>query len=126
MPHLQPVPLKIALLNTPEIELWPAALLRACSNHDARALSRARRVLRRKRDGVYLAADLAEGLLPLVPGLQREPGLDAALDALETMPLQEVMRQEGGCMFSWDSVIDGCVVLMLGAGIIGPCLGRII
>ena len=87
MPHLQPVPLKIALLNTPEIELWPAALLRACSNHDARALSRARRVLRRKRDGVYLAADLAEGLLPLVPGLQREPGLDAALDALETMPL---------------------------------------
>ena len=29
MPHPQPVPLKIALLNTPEIELWPAALLRA-------------------------------------------------------------------------------------------------
>ncbi len=87
MPHLQPVPLKVALLNTPEIELWPAALLRARSNHDARALARARRVLRRKRDGAYLAADLREGLLPLIPGLQREPGIEAALDALDAMPL---------------------------------------
>ena len=86
MPRLPPVPLKIALLNTPEIELWPAALLRARSNHDARALSRASRVLRRKRDGAYLAADLAEGLLPLLPNLRREPGLDAALDALESAP----------------------------------------
>lgn len=87
MPHLQPVPLKIALLNTPEIELWPAALLRARNNHDARALSRARRVLRRKRDGSYLAADLPEGLLPLVPNLHRERGLDEALDALEATTL---------------------------------------
>ena len=87
MPRLQPVPLKIALPNTPEIELWPATLLRARSNHDARALSRARRVLRRKRDGMYLAADLAEGLLPLVPNLHREPGLDAALDALDAQPM---------------------------------------
>ena len=87
MPHLPPVPLKAALLNTPEIELWPAALLRARNNHDARALSRARRVLRRKRDGAYLAADLPEGLLPLVPNLRREPGLDEALDALETTAL---------------------------------------
>ncbi|RZA19828.1 MAG: D-alanyl-D-alanine carboxypeptidase family protein [Lysobacteraceae bacterium] len=87
MPHPQPVPLKIALLNTPEIELWPARLLRARSNHDARALARAHRVLRRKRDGAYLAADLAEGLLPLVPNLRREPGLDAALDALEALPM---------------------------------------
>ncbi|QDA58002.1 M15 family metallopeptidase [Thermomonas aquatica] len=87
MPRLPPVPLKIALLNTPEIELWPAALLRARSNHDARALSRASRVLRRKRDGAYLAADLAEGLLPLLPNLRREPGLDAALDALESAPM---------------------------------------
>ena len=83
MPHLPPVPLKVALLNTPEIEVWPAALLRARSNHDARALSRARRVLRRKRDGTYLAADLPEGLFPLLPNLRREPGLDDALDALE-------------------------------------------
>lgn len=87
MPHLPPVPLKVALLNTPEIELWPAALLRARSNHDARALSRARRVLRRKRDGAYLAADLSEGLLPLVPNLRRERGLDDALDALEAIAL---------------------------------------
>lgn len=71
------------LFNTAEIELWPARLLRARANRDARALSRARRVLRRKRDGRYLAAELPEGLLPLVPRLPREPGLDEALDVLE-------------------------------------------
>ena len=87
MPRTPPVPLKAVLLNTPDIELWPGGLLRARSNHDARALSRARHVLRRKRDGAYLAADLSAGLLPLLPGLQREPGLDAALDALEASPL---------------------------------------
>ena len=87
MPQPPPLPLKAVLLNTPHIEAWPAGLLRARSNHDARALARARRVLRRKRDGAYLAADLPEGLLPLVPNLRRESGLDAALDALEAMPL---------------------------------------
>jgi zinc D-Ala-D-Ala carboxypeptidase len=71
------------LLNTPDIELWPGGLLRARSNHDARLLSRAHRVLRRKRDGRYLAAELPEGLMPLVPALKREPGLEAALDALD-------------------------------------------
>ena len=87
MTRTPPVPLKAILLNTPDIELWPGGLLRACSNHDARALSRARHVLRRKRDGVYLGADLDEGLLPLVPRLHREPGLDAALDLLDASPL---------------------------------------
>ena len=70
------------LVNTPEIELWPGGLLRARSNHDARTLARARHVLRRKRDGRYLAADLPEGLLPLVPRLPREPGLNDALHVL--------------------------------------------
>ncbi|MGY1458992.1 MULTISPECIES: M15 family metallopeptidase [unclassified Luteimonas] len=74
------------LANTPDIELWPGGLLRARGNRDARALARARTVLRRKRDGTLLAADLPEGLLPLVPRLAREPGLDAALDALEHPP----------------------------------------
>src|SRR5690606_31221029 len=46
------------LLNTPDIELWPGGLLRARGSHDARLLSRARTVLRRKRDGRYLAAVL--------------------------------------------------------------------
>ena len=55
------------LFNTPDIEIWPGGLLRARSNHDARALSRARHVLRRKRDGLYLAAELPEGLLAMVP-----------------------------------------------------------
>src|SRR5688500_18475287 len=71
------------LINTPEIELWPAGLLRARSNHDARALSLARRVLRRQRDGRYLASELPEGLLPLVLRVRHEPGIDAALEALD-------------------------------------------
>lgn len=74
------------LVNTPDIELWPAHLLRARGNHDARALARARHVLRRKRDGRYLAADLPEGLLPLVPRLARDAGLGVALDALDALP----------------------------------------
>lgn len=85
MSRAPPLPLKTVLVNTAEIEVWPAALLRARSNRDARALSRARHVLRRKRDGTYLAAELNLGLLPLIPNLQREPGLDAALDALDAM-----------------------------------------
>jgi D-alanyl-D-alanine carboxypeptidase len=71
------------LLNTPDIEIWPGGLLRARSNHDARALSRARHVLRRKRDGQYLAADLPEGLLALVPRLRREAGIEVALALLD-------------------------------------------
>ena len=78
-----PVPLKATLRNTPEFEIWPAGLLRARSNADARILTRARHVLRRKRDGRYLAAELAQGLQPLVPNLHREAGLDAALELLD-------------------------------------------
>src|SRR3546814_18441650 len=74
------------LVNTPEIELWPGGLLRARSNHDARALARARHVLRRKHDGRYLAADLPDGMLPLVAHLRREPGIDDALRALAIEP----------------------------------------
>jgi zinc D-Ala-D-Ala carboxypeptidase len=73
------------LVNTPEVELWPAALLRARSNADARVLSRAMYVLRRKRDGRYLAAALPEGMLALSPRWAREPGIEAALDALDTL-----------------------------------------
>ncbi|MEN1927477.1 M15 family metallopeptidase [Luteimonas sp. MJ250] len=76
------------LANTPDIELWPGGVLRARGNRDARALARACTVLRRKRDGTLLAADLPEGLLPLVPRLAREPGIDAALDVLEHPPLR--------------------------------------
>lgn len=72
------------LINTPEIELWPGGLLRARGNADARALARALRVLRRKRDGGCLAALLPEGLLPLVPRLMCEAGIEAALDALDS------------------------------------------
>ena len=80
--------LKSRLLNSPDIELWPASLLRARSNADARALARADIVLRRKHDGRYLAASLAQGLLPLVPQLAREPGIDAALEQLDAHDAQ--------------------------------------
>ena len=83
------------LLNTPEIELWPASLLRARGSHDARALSRADTVLRRKRDGRFLAADSRAGLLPLVPRIAREPGMDAALDALDALNSRPPARRSG-------------------------------
>jgi len=74
------------LLNTAEIELWPGGLLRARASRDARILARASRVLRRKRDGRYVAAVLPEGLMPLLPGWSREPGIEEALDALDAHP----------------------------------------
>ncbi|WP_372362533.1 M15 family metallopeptidase [Xanthomonas sp. NCPPB 1325] len=76
-------PLPTTLLNTTAIELLPAALLRARSNADARVLAQADWLLRRKRDGRYLAAQLTQGLMPLIPRLAREPGLDEALDRLQ-------------------------------------------
>ena len=76
-----------ALLNTADIEVWPGGLLRARASRDARILARARWVLRRKRDGRYLAAVLPdEGLKPLLPRWGHEPGIDAALAALEAHP----------------------------------------
>ena len=83
------------LINTPEIELWPGGLLRARGNHDARALSRARHVLRRKRDGRYLAADLPEGLLPLVHRLRHEPGIEAAGHDPIGYVLRDALRKAG-------------------------------
>lgn len=74
------------LLNTADIELWPAGLLRARASRDARILARARWVFRRKRDGRYLAAMLPEGLVPLLPRWAHEPGIDAALHALDAHP----------------------------------------
>ncbi|WP_434030903.1 M15 family metallopeptidase [[Pseudomonas] boreopolis] len=73
------------LVNTAEIELWPALLLRARSNADARALARSDWLLRRKRDGRYLAAASARALHPLLPRLMREPGIETALDALDSL-----------------------------------------
>ena len=75
-----------SLLNTADIEVWPGGLLRARSNRDARILARAQRVLRRKRDGRYLAAVLPEGLVPLLPRWSHEPGIDEAMHALDAHP----------------------------------------
>ncbi len=75
------------LINTSAIELWPGGLLRARSNADARLMARARMVLRRKRDGRYLAAVVAEGIQSLMPRWFREPGVDEALDRIDDVAL---------------------------------------
>lgn len=75
-------PLPRILFNTPQIEVWPAWLLLARGNRDARALTQAQYVLRRKRDGRYLAAASRAGWQPLVPSPLRESGLMCALDLL--------------------------------------------
>ncbi len=75
-------PLPRILLNTARIEAWPAWLLTARSNRDARIVAGARWVLRRKRDGRYLAAGSSQGWMALDPYWPREPGIDAALAAI--------------------------------------------
>ncbi|GAB3735148.1 D-alanyl-D-alanine carboxypeptidase family protein [Silanimonas algicola] len=69
------------LVNTPDIELWPAPLCRARATADARRIAGADLVLRRKRDGRFLATLGPAGLVPLRPGLRREPGIEAAVAA---------------------------------------------
>ncbi|MCC4596083.1 D-alanyl-D-alanine carboxypeptidase family protein [Xanthomonas campestris pv. phormiicola] len=81
-------PAPALLLNTECIELLPARLLRARSNVDARLLAQATWLLRRKCDGRYLAAASAHGLHALLPRLMHEPGIDAALDRLDALPLR--------------------------------------
>ncbi len=77
------------LVNTPEIELWPAALCKARANATARILAQAEVVFRRKRDGRLLAALCSSELRPLVPALWREPGLEAAIAALEVFTARD-------------------------------------
>ncbi len=76
-------PLPRILLNTARIEAWPAWLLAARSNRDARIVSAARWVLRRKRDGHYLAAELPQGWMALDPHWSRASGIYAALDVVD-------------------------------------------
>jgi D-alanyl-D-alanine carboxypeptidase len=76
------------LLNTPGIEVWPARLLRARNNHDARRLAHSRHVLRRKGDGRYLATVGPAQVDFLQPRFRREPGIDAALRALDVFAAQ--------------------------------------
>jgi D-alanyl-D-alanine carboxypeptidase len=70
------------LVNTADIEVWPGGVLRARNNRDDRLLSMARHVLRRKRDGRYLAVDTGDGLAAMVHRLDGEPGLADAMHAL--------------------------------------------
>lgn len=71
------------LVNSPDVEAWPAQLLRARANADARALAQAPWLLRRKRDGQYLATFDGRRLQALVPRLDQAPGVAEALSALQ-------------------------------------------
>lgn len=82
------------LVNTPAIELWPAAACRAKSNAAARLLASAEIVLRRKNDGCFLAASGGRGLCPLTPALWREPGLEAAVEALHVFDARVPLSTE--------------------------------
>ena len=85
------------LINTEAVELWPASLLRARSSLDARLLARSRWVLRRKRDGRYLAAVLAQGVHSLLPRLLHEPGVEEALALLDgprSRPFAAALEQQ--------------------------------
>lgn len=75
-------PLPRTLHNTPAIELWPAWLLVARGNADARAIARGRWVLRRKRDGRYLAVAGHDGLRRLDHLPQQRHAWRQACDAL--------------------------------------------
>jgi D-alanyl-D-alanine carboxypeptidase len=86
------------LLNTPRIEVWPASLLGARSNHDARLISRAHHVLRRKRDGRYLAAVTPDGVTPLRSSARREIGLDEALSILGRAPVRRQIVERVGVL----------------------------
>lgn len=78
----------LRLYNSPQIEILPASVLRARSNRDARTLALADWLLRRKSDGLYLAARLPGGLMPLVNRMPDEPGLIAALRVLDGIGLR--------------------------------------
>ena len=58
--HRPAPPSALRLLNAPRLDAWPASLLRARRNADARTLANASWVLRRKSDGRFLAA-VSEG-----------------------------------------------------------------
>ncbi|MBP6626319.1 MAG: D-alanyl-D-alanine carboxypeptidase family protein [Arenimonas sp.] len=71
------------LVNSESVEAWPSHLLRARANAAARELALAPWALRRKSDGRFLAAVHRGRVHALVPQLHREPGVDAALAALD-------------------------------------------
>ncbi|MEO5566215.1 MAG: D-alanyl-D-alanine carboxypeptidase family protein, partial [Luteimonas sp.] len=85
------------LLNTARIEAWPGGLLRTHGNHDARLLARASHVLRRKRDGRYLAVEIDGKVQALRPDLAREPGMD---EACATLAHARTHRGTGTAAFS--------------------------
>lgn len=70
-----------SLVNTADIEAWPASLLRARGNADARLLARSSHVLRAKDDGRYLAALLPGGALLSLTASSRPAGGGATRDA---------------------------------------------
>ncbi|MGQ0800798.1 MAG: M15 family metallopeptidase [Pseudomarimonas sp.] len=82
------------MINRPEIELWPAPLLRARSSRDARVMASAEWVLRRKCDGRFLAVVGASKVTPLHHNVERQRGYTDALLALGLVPSANAHRRE--------------------------------
>ena len=76
-------PLPWHLVNSDAIEAWPSHLLRARANADARALAQSAWLLRRKRDGRFLATFDGDRLRALLPRLDREAGVADAIAAID-------------------------------------------
>lgn len=70
------------LFNTSDIEAWPAWLCPARRSQDARHLAHASWLLRRKRDGRYLAAVGCNGVVGLIRHWQRAAAVTDLLDRL--------------------------------------------
>lgn len=113
----------LLLLNTSEIEIWPGGMLRARANADERVLARASHVLRRKRDGRYLAAQLPRGLMPLIDRLRDEPGIAQALTTLDIRLSQAARAAPPGGELSLLQLQHHLTQLGLDAAEYGKCTG---
>lgn len=94
------------LVNSATVEALPAAAMRARGNHDARQLSQARWLLRRKRDGRFLATLDADGRLhpmdwqarrhdPGVAGFLHDHGACSRPETLPTDRTQDILQALG-------------------------------
>ena len=71
------------LINSPDLEIWPASLIRARRNAHARAIALSNWVIRRKSDGRYLAALSDLRALPLCAQWDQAEGVESAFAALD-------------------------------------------
>lgn len=104
------------LLNAPDVELWPAWLLRARRGADARTIAQSRWVLRRKRDGRYLGTLAGQGFVPLLARARRERAVQSALARFERLLTARPLRAERPRMLPLDRLAHRLHALGLDEG----------